>query len=118
MTAETYNGWTNYATWGVALVLDNDEGTFTETREQAAAFVSGAPQHENVTAGIWTAEQAAQFGMADWLKNYTERLCGLEDCDDGTREPTMMAMQVMQAGFAEVDWDAIAASILSELPDA
>ena len=25
-TDKTYNGWSNYATWGVALVLGNDQG--------------------------------------------------------------------------------------------
>lgn len=119
MTADEqgYNGWKNYATWGVALVLSNDYGTYTETREQAAAFKASAPHRCNVTAGIWTAEQAAVFGLEDWLKDYTAILCGFESCDDGTREPSMMAMQVMQAGLAEVEWADIARNILSELED-
>lgn len=110
----TYNGWTNYATWGVALVLHNDQGTHEEVREQAAAFAAGAADHENVAEGIWTAESAARFGLSDWLADFTRELCGLEDCD-GTREPSMMAMQVIGAGLADVDWDAIARNILSEL---
>lgn len=29
----SYNGWKNYETWNVALWLDNDQGTYNETRE-------------------------------------------------------------------------------------
>lgn len=113
-TDTTYNGWTNYATWGVALVLDNDEGTYTEVREQARAFVASALNHENVP-DIWTAEQAARFGLMDWLKDYTEQLCGFESCDDPPREPSMMAMQVMHAGLVEVNWKEIASAVLADL---
>lgn len=31
----TYNGWTNYETWSVALHLDNDEGSQDYWREMA-----------------------------------------------------------------------------------
>ena len=102
-----YNGWTNYATWGVALVLDNDEGTYNEVRERAESLL--AYDHPNVPE-IWTADEAARFGLADFLKDYVEDLCGLED-DPG---PTLMACQVLQAGLGDVDWDEIARVILSE----
>jgi hypothetical protein len=28
MTSNTYNGWTNWATWNVNLWIDNEEGTY------------------------------------------------------------------------------------------
>ena len=31
----TYNGWTNYETWSVALLLDNDEGSQDYWRDRA-----------------------------------------------------------------------------------
>lgn len=111
-TTETYNGWTNYATWGVALVLDNDETTYNEVRETARAYRDGADLHDNVTAGIWTAEEAVRYELADWIKDYTERLCD----DTHLRVPgrSLMASQVIQAGLAEVNWDEIARNVLSE----
>lgn len=113
-----YNGWTNFETWGVALVLDNDQGTYTECTETAERFATEAPEHYNVP-GIWTAEQAARFTFADWLKDYTEALCGLgADADFetyGIPEPSMMARQLLQGALSDVDWDEIADHYLSAL---
>jgi len=33
MTEKTYNGWTNYETWNVALWIGNDEGLYNMARE-------------------------------------------------------------------------------------
>ena len=35
MTDSTYNGWTNYQTWNVALWLGNDEGLYEMARHWA-----------------------------------------------------------------------------------
>ena len=35
LTHETYNGWSNYETWNVALWLGNDEGLYHMAREWA-----------------------------------------------------------------------------------
>lgn len=105
---DTYQGWTNYATWGVSLVLNNDEGTYNAMSEHLAAITAGPVIHSNVTDGIWTADEATRFLMADFLKDFTEDLCGLED-EPG---PSMMARQVLQAGLSEVNWDEIAESVI------
>lgn len=115
MSTETYNGWTNYETWGVALLLDNDEGTYREAREAAERFKEEAPDHRNVP-GIWTAEEAAKFEMADWLKDYTETLCGIgADSEDlGIPEPSMMAQQLLGGALSDVNWDEIAGHYITE----
>jgi hypothetical protein len=96
-----YNGWTNYATWGVALVLDNDQYTYEQVREQVQIERNSVKSNGNVIAGIWTEEDAVRFELADWLKDYTEMLCGLEDEGLGIPEPSLMDKQVISAGLAE-----------------
>lgn len=107
---QTYNGWSNYATWGVALVLDNDQGTYSYVRERLAELRKSSPSLYNVQQGIWTADQAIRFELADILKDFTEDLCGLED-EPG---PTLMARQVIQAGLSDVNWSEIAENIADE----
>jgi hypothetical protein len=113
MSTETCNGWANYETWGVALILDNDEGTYNECSETAERLRSEAAEHHNVP-DIWTAEQAARFELADWLKDFTETLCGIgaESEDFGIAEPTLMARQLLGAALSDVDWDEIAGHYL------
>ena len=110
---QTYNGWKNYATWGVALVLDNDEGTYNMVRERVQELKDEAPDHRNVP-DIWTKEEAVRFDLADYLKDFTEELCGLGGEAYGLPEPSMMAMQVIQAGLADVDWDEVASHYLTD----
>lgn len=114
MTTSTYNGWKNYATWGVALVIDNDQSAYETVLETVARIRSvDAPMHPNVPK-IWTVEEAARFELADWLKDFTEELCGLEGEDLGIPEPSLMARQILQAGLSDVDWDEIADNYLAE----
>jgi hypothetical protein len=107
MSVTSYNGWKNYATWGVALVLDNEQSTYNEARNRAHTIEMHAPGSPQVIDGIWTKEQAARFVLADWLKDYVEELCGLE-----SDELSMMARQMIGAALSDVDWDEIASHYL------
>ena len=66
MQTKTYNGWTNYETWGVALVIDDDHGTYTFVREQLAEILDTEDDKDT-----------ARHDFADFLKDFTEELCGL-----------------------------------------
>jgi hypothetical protein len=97
---KTYNGWKNYETWTVMLHLDNDEETYTMVRERAEALDADAPRYE----------------LAMWLKEFAETLCGMGDESEefGIPEPTLLAMDMIRAALSEVDWDEMAAHVLSE----
>jgi hypothetical protein len=90
-----YNGWKNYATWGVALILDNDEGTYNEVNEMVETLRENEPD-------------ALKYRLADQIKDYTEMLCGLGDNDYELPEPSQMAQQLLSAALSDVDWDEIA----------
>lgn len=114
MSEESYNGWTNYETWGVALLLDNDQGTYNEVREQVATLRDDIAADSRVLDGIWTVEHALRFRLADWLKDYVTMLCGMADNDYGFDEPSLMAQQLLGAATSRVDWDEIADHYTSE----
>ena len=113
--AQGYNGWTNYATWGVPLVLDNDEGSYRYVRDELVPRCRDEAQRWLVDnpsmRDALTVDEVTRHRLEDALKDYTEELCGLEDDED--RIP-LMARQVIAAGLAEVNWREIAENILSE----
>lgn len=99
MNHKTYNGWTNYATWGIPLVLDNDPGT----HEMRLTLVQETRGEEYRTVAV-----------ADRLKDLTGLL--IYGDDDLIPEVRMsdMARQVIGAGLAEVNWDEIASHYIEE----
>lgn len=111
-TDTTYNGWTNYATWGVVLVLDNEQETHERCNLEADYHKRMAPGTSQVLDGIWTEKQSARFRMVDWLSDYVEDLCGIE----GDSLP-LMARQLIGAAMSDVDWDEIANHYLSALEE-
>lgn len=112
---QTYNGWTNHATWNVALHLDNDQGTYTMIRERADELKAEAPEHHNVPS-IWTEEEAVRFELADYLEELAKDMAGVgENSEDyGMPEPSLLAMDLILSALGEVNWDEIARNILSE----
>jgi hypothetical protein len=107
MTDKTYNGWTNYETWAVALWIDNERGSYEYWREEAKRHRKEAPVCRQVAEEIWTAEQAARFNLADQIK---------EEMEDGSpiKEASVYA-DLLGAALGDVDWQEIAANILEEL---
>src|SRR4051794_17297804 len=113
MNAETktYNGWTNYETWAVALHLDNDESTYTMVRERVAEIV-----RERNEAGHAGEQPFYASYVADFIKDLAETLCGIGDESDdyGIAEPSLLAIDMIRAALSEVNWDEIARNVLSE----
>ena len=120
----TYNGWTNYETWSVALVIDSAQDHRERVQRCAAAWdVSEADRPD-----YFTRSEAARYTMADalkdWVTNRTqERVIGYEDATDpfsrsGRREPndwSMLAQQLLGGALSEVNWSEIADNWLSEI---
>lgn len=88
-TDETYNGWTNYETWLVALWLDNEPATYQDMTELAA-----------------TMKTETEFRHADAIKAYVDEL--RPDGGSGMLE------DLVTAALARVDWTAIAEHYRSE----
>lgn len=103
MSEETYNGWTNYETWGCALILSNDQGLDEMIRER----VEELREEDDDFRGTLGA-------LIDYIGELTETLCGIgaESEDFGIPEPSMMASQLLNLG--RVDFREIAEGYLED----
>ena len=103
----SYNGWSNYETWNVALWLDNEPSTYTKTRE-AMCKIWNNNQPIAVDRTIYqTQSEATRCQFSQWLKNYVEDMCP----DLGAS----LWSDLLGAAMSEVDWFEIADNWLSEL---
>ena len=100
----TYNGWTNYETWAVALWIDNDQGTQEQALEMAREYA--AELWINKLTG--RDQTAYQFGKAlqDWVE---------EDMLPAIGEASLQA-DLLGAAVSEVNWFEIAEHYLADLP--
>lgn len=99
---KTYNGWTNYETWAVALWWGNDEGSYGTYREavQRCWREAGAD-------GVATRSENARYALAEWLKSEMEEGNPLTDA------PSVYS-DLLGAALSEVDWYEITDSWLSD----
>jgi hypothetical protein len=91
----SYNGWTNYETWCMALWIDNDEDSYCYSRE----LVRGA--EDGAVSGLSREAIAAEV-LKDWME---EQVPDLE---------ASVWSDLLRAAFSEVDWYEIAENFLSE----
>lgn len=98
----SYNGWSNYETWAVALWLDNEPGTYEMTRDVLSECWDNAktpwPLHST-----FTPSETARYTFAAWLKDYVEEMA-----------PDLGA-SLFSAALSEVNWSEIADNWLTEV---
>lgn len=106
---KTYNGWKNYETWSVALIVDNERGLYEQRREMARQAWDDA---ESDRSEYHTRSQGARYAFADALKEWveeqvSEQVTALSDFG-------MLASQLIGAALSEVDYVEIADNWLNE----
>jgi hypothetical protein len=109
---EGYNGWTNYETWSVALILGNDPGLEGAVR----AIVDDAIENGEPSE-YWTEEERKRFRVADALKDWIEEQAE-EDIDLSDRVPlSYLWLQLVTAALSDVDWHEVADSYIEQLEE-
>lgn len=104
MSDTTHEGWSNYETWAVALWLTSDRDLSPYWREQAKRHIEKAPACQMVLDGVWSAEQAEKYNLAEQLKQEIE-----------ANVPKAFAgvySDLLHAGLSDVNWHEIAADFL------
>lgn len=107
----TYNGWSSYEGWAVALWLDNDEGSYNLMRDMARECIEEAAEHRNVVdrPQIWTRAEAAKFTLADRIKSYIE--------ENAPNLGASVYADLLNAALSEVDWHEVAEHYLGGLDE-
>ncbi len=102
MSEKTYNGWTNYETWNVALWIDNEEGSYRYWRDECET----AKKYYTDTDGNVDMDGAASM-IARNLKDQVEEANPLAD-------QASTYSDLLDAALSEVNWDEIARNWLEE----
>lgn len=90
----TYQGWTNYETWAIALWMDNEEPLYALTRELARSAAK---------------KEHGQYELADTLKNLVENI--------SPNLGTSMFSDLLTHAIDQANYDEIAASLLEEVKE-
>jgi hypothetical protein len=103
---ERYDRWANYETRCVHMGLSSDGVTYRYWREQARRHREEAPRCAQVERGVWTAEQAIRFNLADQLRDEVEH--------DGGCSSSSLYGDLLLAALSRVDWVEVAEAFLAE----
>lgn len=98
----THEGYKNYATWGVALIIANERGRY-EYWQEVAREIQAEFSQENPNEDP---QGAIAIRLADRLKEEIE-----SEVEEASGNE--MISQLLEAALSEVDWDEVAESILS-----
>lgn len=102
---KTYNGWTNYETWCLALWIDNDEGAqryWQNAGQEAWDDAGDEPKRWSTD----TREDRALYALSAKLKDEHEEAMPLPDSG--------MWTDLLNAALSEVDWHEVAKHYLPE----
>lgn len=97
MSDKTYNGWSNYETWNVALWMDNDPSTYEHWRERAQDFVD--------EKGSKALAESDAYQLGDEIEaSHEEAAPELQGC----------YADILSAALREVDWREIAEHLIAD----
>lgn len=101
-TDKTYNGWTNYETWNVALWMDNDQGSQEYWQERAEEIAKVAEdKHEATNA------------LAEEMKDQHEEAS--QDLLERANAQCSVWADLLGAALSEVCWYEIAGGKLEDV---
>lgn len=106
--ADTYNGWTNYETWNVALWIGNEQSSSEYWAEQADDVWGQADAD-----ATFTREERAVLELAERLKDEFEE--AWQDIADRNKIGASVWGDLMGAALSEVNWREIAENLIESM---
>lgn len=100
-----YQGYKNYETYTVALILENDRGSYEYYRERAQEIKADIAEYEE--AGTWDEPQKIKFILADEMKDSFESQ--LEELS--VPEPFQ---SLLNGALSEVRWEEVVEQLIQE----
>lgn len=107
----SYQGWKNYETWHVALMLNQDANVQRDWLDNANSWWTEANKapHE-----VWTTSEHARYLVADALEQCVDDdIVELDELQDGSTRSHLL-LGLLRAGFDEVYWEEIANGFLEK----
>lgn len=102
----SYNGWTNYETWNVALWIDNEEGTYHEAREKTQAAYDATDEDLSHEERCQEAARDLSNELEEWVKETMLPDLGAS-----------FAADLLGAAVSEINWYELAEHWLSEVDE-
>ena len=107
---EKHNGYRNFETWSIALILDNDEGMYKDIRAMIENIKKNIDKDDRVKDGIWTQDEGIKFCLSDAIKEYVE-----SDITDEEEDMRYTFVETLvHCAMSRIDWDEIAESELAD----
>lgn len=113
MPEDGYNGWRNYETWSVALIIDNDRGLYNLRRDLIEQWATQA-REEGPTYDWETPEQYTLREVAQNVRNWVEGEAPESEAfaQNGFQ---YLWSQLLAAALSEVDWNELAEHWVAEV---
>jgi hypothetical protein len=109
-TEQGYNGWKNYETWSVGLIVDNDPNTYAESRAVVRDAIDNGEPSE-----FWTEEERRRYRVADALKSWVEENLEASYAMSDARPFSYLVAQLVRAALDDVEWTEIADNYIEEV---
>ena len=101
----TYNGWTNYETWNVALWIGNDQGSYNYWQDVTRECLAEASPDKN-----FTIEERAKIALAGRLKDE------IEEGNPLAKECSLYS-DILTANLKEVHYYEIASNWIDDIKE-
>lgn len=108
MSENGYNGYKNYETWAVCLWIGDEYNSYHHWQYRANGIKTNIANGEcdQVEDGIWTAERATRFLLADEIE--------AEMSTHPLIDKATMYSDILNNALGRVDWHEVADSVLAE----